>query len=109
MINWTRLTELRDEIGADDFNEVVEIFLEEVEESLTSLSAAPPDADLRDIMHFLKGSALNLGFEALAELCRDGEDRAAKGQSVQIDREAVAGCYQSSRDAFLTSEGVQAA
>ena len=31
MIDWTRVSELRDEIGAEDFGDVVEIFLEEVE------------------------------------------------------------------------------
>ena len=32
MIDWSRVNELRDEVGAEDFEEVVELFLEEVEE-----------------------------------------------------------------------------
>lgn len=31
MIDWTRVDELRDEIGTDCFDEVVELFIEEVE------------------------------------------------------------------------------
>lgn len=34
MIDWARIIELHDEIGADDFNEVVELFLSEVEERI---------------------------------------------------------------------------
>ena len=29
MIDWARVSELRDEVGAEDFDEVVELFLEE--------------------------------------------------------------------------------
>ena len=32
MIDWKRVRELRDEIGEEDFSEVVDLFLEEVEE-----------------------------------------------------------------------------
>ena len=32
MISWERVNELRDEVGQEDFLEVVEIFLEEVDE-----------------------------------------------------------------------------
>ena len=31
MIDWTKVTELREEIGDEDFQEVVELFLEEVD------------------------------------------------------------------------------
>ena len=30
MIDWQRVNELRDEVGAEDFEEVVDLFLEEV-------------------------------------------------------------------------------
>ena len=37
MIDWARVSELRDEVGAEDFDEVVELFLEEVEEAIAAL------------------------------------------------------------------------
>ena len=37
MIDWTRVSELRDEVGAEDFDEVVELFLEEVDEAIKIL------------------------------------------------------------------------
>ena len=69
MINWARFEELRHEIGEDGIGEVVEIFLEEVEETLGQLSEPQSDADRAASLHFLKGSALNLGFDDVARLC----------------------------------------
>ncbi len=87
MISWERVRELRDEIGEDDFCEVVDLFLEEVEEVLARLRAEPNPASYEADLHFLKGSALNLGFQALGALCRDGEVRAAaKGDRTRRDR-----------------------
>ena len=34
MIDWSRVEELRDKIGAEDFDEVVELFLSEVEDRI---------------------------------------------------------------------------
>ena len=31
MIDWKSLAELRDEVGVDDFNEIIALFLEEVD------------------------------------------------------------------------------
>lgn len=72
MIDWTRVKDLHEEVGSRDFEEVVTLFIDEVETALDGLDRAPSREDL----HFLKGSALNLGFTALAEACRDGADAA---------------------------------
>lgn len=100
MIDWVRLEELREEVGADDFCDVVEIFLEEVDAVVERLH---PDAveSLEDDLHFLKGSALNLGFDAFAGLCQAGETAARNGQGATVDVEAVKDCYQTSRAIFL--------
>ena len=37
MIEWDRVAELRDEVGAEDFAEVVELFLDEVEATLARI------------------------------------------------------------------------
>ena len=38
MINWDKVEELRQDIGAEDFGEIVVVFLEEVELELSSLA-----------------------------------------------------------------------
>lgn len=99
MIDWDRVNELKEEVGADDFEEVVEIFLEEVDGTLERLSSSgnPPG---RDDFHFLKGSALNLGFEAMGALCQDSEMRAAQGEG-GLPLAPVIDIYETSKKAFL--------
>jgi HPt (histidine-containing phosphotransfer) domain-containing protein len=99
MIDWERVDCLRAEIGDADFGEVVDLFLEEVEEVLGRLSAQARPRQLEADLHFLKGSALNLGFADLAALCQAEERRAAAGGP--IDRAPVAALYAASREAFL--------
>ena len=82
MIDWAKVEELRDEIGADDFDEVVQIFLCEVEERVEQLSSHKALTEIEEDLHFLKGSALNLGFTAFASLCHEGERIAQSDQMV---------------------------
>ena len=70
MIDWARVTELREEIGDEDFSEVVELFLEEVDAVIATL--APGMADLEAQLHFLKGRELYLGIDEYTTLCQDG-------------------------------------
>ncbi len=102
MIDWDRVAELRDEIGAEDFDEIVEAFLAEVEgtlDLLPSVSGSPPDIESN--LHFLKGSALNLGFAALSTLCQTWESAAKHGRIDDIDLPEVRRMYDASRDEFL--------
>lgn len=101
MIDWPRVTELRDEVGAEDFEEVVEIFLEEVEEVISKLK----DSDrgqLEHDLHFLKGSALNLGFREFSALCLDGERKSSRGEAESVDVHAIVANFQASKSTFLT-------
>jgi len=108
MINWARINELRDEIGAEDFGEVVELFLGEVEERLDTLSAEKPALDTKDDMHFLKGSALNLGFVHLAALCSDYEQRAGDGE-ILTEIMTVKETFAASKIEFLSNLETEAA
>lgn len=100
MIDWTRVSELRDEIGSDDFAEVADMFLMEVEETLSQLDSAKHNvAQIRELTHFLKGSALNLGFSKFADMCNAAELAAATGQ-IDIDIPAVLHLYTASRAEF---------
>lgn len=101
MIDWQRVSTLRDEIGAEDFEEVVPLFIEEVE-SVTNELRADPDIDkLEGHMHFLKGSAVSLGFAAFSAMCHDGEAQAAAGDGESVDVEAVLDCFEESKQLFL--------
>lgn len=101
MIDWARVIELRDEIGAEDFREVVDLFLQEVEGSLGRLSLDSDPATLESTLHFLKSSALNLGFTALSTICQAGESAAARGDVSGIDKEAVMRVYALSKMEFV--------
>ena len=99
MIDWARVTELCAEIGADDFNEVVDLFLEEADEVIVRLEPNNTAASLEADLHFLKGAALNLGLSALAALCQEGERRAALGET-GLNTVAVKQCYMASKHAL---------
>lgn len=101
MIDWTRVTELRDEIGGEDFAEVVTLFLEEADVVVQNLPGCVGSKALESALHFIKGSALNLGFADLARLCQDGERRAAAGD-VTVDVGGVIAAYEASKVAFET-------
>lgn len=103
MISWDRVNELRREVGDDDFAEVVTIFLDEVECVLARMAGAPgPDSYSADL-HFLKGSALNLGFRALAALC----DGTGVGTGPAKDRHLadIRRIYERSKTEFLAHPG----
>ena len=72
-IDWTRVEELRDEVGAEDFIEITALFLSEIEEALATLPPLEDPSALSDAYHGMKGSALNLGFTFLAENCAQAE------------------------------------
>lgn len=99
MIDWARVRELRDEIGADDFDEVVALFLEEADEVIARMSAALGAKAVEADLHFLKGAALNLGFAQFAALCQAGERRAAAGDAA-VDIAPVRESYAESKIAL---------
>ncbi len=103
MISWDRVNELRDEVGEEDFAEVVSLFLEEVEEVMTRLQSKPDPASYEADLHFLKGSALNLGFRALSTLCRDKEMKISGNASGEIDLGDIFSTYEQSKAEFLST------
>ena len=99
MIDWDRVKELRSEIGADDFAEVVDMFLDEANDAVSRLSPTLTARAVEADLHYLKGAALNLGFVALSALCQEGERRAAAGHT-DVDVAAVCAVYHDSKIAF---------
>ena len=102
MIDWDRVTALREEVGAEDFDEVVELFLQEVDEEIEALTAQSSQGGLSEKLHFLKGSALSLGFREFSALCQTGEAALAQDPAADVDVEGLHDSYQSSRSSFLS-------
>lgn len=102
MIDWAQVGTLRDDIGHDEFVEIVEIFLEEVDDVIDRLRSAPDLQTLGDDLHFLKGSALNLGFSAFSNQCQLGETTSSAGHAAQVDVPKILATYDISKAQFLS-------
>ena len=100
MIDWPRVRELKEEVGDDGFEEVIELFLEEVEGVIDKLKSGDR-SQLEQDLHFLKGSALNLGFQDFSDLCFEGERLSANGQADAVDLSRVFASYDQSKAHFL--------
>ena len=101
MIDWARIAELKSEIGEDGFDDVVEIFLEEMEGVISRIRSAPKPETYEVDLHFLKGGAWNLGFAHFGSLCSEGERAAAAGRADEIEIEALLDDYERSKTEFL--------
>ena len=110
MIDWLQIKALRDDVGAEDFEEVVEIFIEEVAEIVERLRSNPQLDTLGADLHAVKGSALNLGFTHFADLCQTGETLASEGRAEEIVLQPILGSFETRREAFLSglAEGAAA-
>ena len=108
MIDWERVNELKAEVGPEDFAEIVTLFLDEADDAVARMLATNSAKSLESELHFLKGSALNLGFAELANACQSAERAAAQG-STSIDTQAIADLYRDSRRAFETAGSSAAA
>ncbi len=101
MIDWQRVDVLQSEVGEDGFLEVVELFLEETDDVIARLSEVPYRGRLSADLHFLKGSALNLGFTELADICAECERHVNSGEVGKIDLATLSQIYQKSKAEFL--------
>lgn len=102
MIDWEQVSTLRAEIGEEEFEEVVPLFIEEVTGIIDKLRAAPDLSRLEEDLHALKGSALNLGFTDFSMLCHRGEALSAKGKAAEVDVAAIVASFDTSEAAFTS-------
>ena len=99
MIDWSRVSELKEEVGEEGFAEVIQMFFEEVEEVLDVLD--PKDtAGLASHLHFLKGSALNIGLNEVNRLCQNAEANLRGGINQLIETEAIRSAFEISKAEF---------
>ncbi len=100
MLNVARIAELKDEVGEEDFLEVVSLFCEEMEDVLTGL-ADTALTDLPEKLHFLKGSALNIGLDQVGQLCAGEETRLKADPTATPDIAAIQTAYAAAKTALL--------
>ena len=101
MINWNQVHSLKQDVGDEDFDEVLALFFEEVEEAIRRLRQPVETARLADELHFLKGAAMNLGFQSLSDCCRSGEEAVQQGKADSIDPRQFEVIYASAKQCFL--------
>lgn len=89
MIDWARIRILFEEIGEESFAEVLDLFVQDVDEGLERLECAGDKRAVSAEFHFLKGAALNLGLDDIAALCAEGERCAAQGADTSKTRAQV--------------------
>ena len=100
MIHWDRVDELRSEVGEEDFAEVVEIFLEEVEEVVDRFRQNDQSALAADL-HFLRGCAMNIGFDQFSQHCENAERAATSGTVSNATLLGIVESYDKSRAEFV--------
>lgn len=101
MINKDRVAELRDEVGPDDLEEVVLMFCEEVEETLNRISRTE-EHSVEEELHFLKGSALNIGLTEVGKLCQEAEVELRHNPAAQPDIKSISEAFRSSRTKLIS-------
>lgn len=95
MLDWDHIDRLRTDVGRREFSEIVSLFVGEVEEVFDRITKeGVTDHDL----HFLKGSAANLGFVDFAKTCQIAQHELHVGNSPDIVQ--VMKCFQTSKAHF---------
>ncbi|WP_170606467.1 Hpt domain-containing protein [Ruegeria arenilitoris] len=102
MINWPRVKQLWDEVGSDEFEAILRIFLREVQGVILRLQQETERGQIEQNLHFLKGSASSLGFDQVSKLCQDGERRAAAGNEMDAHVAEIVAAFYASKTEFDT-------
>lgn len=103
MIDWAQLRQLQDDIGKDEMDDVVELFLCEVDEALATFEDDYEEMSLEDrsaSFHFLKGCAANLGFKDFGHLCSEAEQDTKNGKDPTFQISDLVSLYAQSTQAF---------
>lgn len=105
MISWERVAELKSEVGEEDFLEIVHLFLGETDAVLARLGETADPDETEALLHFLKGSALNLGFQRLSALCRGLNELDDTNRKWPPDLPELREAYEMSKRLLLSANG----
>lgn len=104
MIDWGQVRQLQDDIGKEELDDLIEVFLLEVDETLGTLPADFTKTDLGELsatFHFLKGCASNLGFSEFQVNCSKGEETAKNGHAPDFTSAEFYELYKRSKTYFM--------
>jgi len=101
VIDWGRVNQLREEVGPEAFVEIAAMFLAEADVAVGSLVSGAEAAEMAADLHAIKGSALNLGFAELADLCARGEAASNAGHPDTADIPAIRRAYSEAKASFV--------
>lgn len=108
MLDWNRVDNLRYEIGEEDFLAILSVFLEETDAMMATIDARMPAIEMARVLHFLKGSAVNIGLASFAQACQQAErDIVAGVTTASLD--GLKRIYRETRAELLRSISVSAA
>ncbi len=86
MIDYKRIMELEDAIGAAEFEEVLNLFLDEAAVTLAGMETGMNNEELGRAMHFLLSGALNIGLWGFANAAGTIEERRDIDPVIAADR-----------------------
>jgi hypothetical protein len=109
VIDWDRVRGLSADVGEDCFGEVMALFFDEAERGIDALERADTPARRAEALHFLKATALNLGFTGLAGLCARREAALAAGRAGRLRATPFRARLAASRAAFAAGRAGMAA
>ena len=96
MLDWDRIAELREDVGEENFAEVLVLFVEEVAAALDALGVND-QAALAATLHSLKGSAMNIGLSRVGALCLEGEASLRADPLASLDIAEIRSAFDASR------------
>ena len=99
MIDLARFDELKTEVGSEDLPEILALFCAEVDETISRLHGSSPQSLLSDL-HFIRGSALNIGMQTLADLCARKENALRRGLPLDTNFSEFRSAFDLSRTAL---------
>lgn len=99
MIDWDRIAQLKADIGEDTFPELAPVFLAELQEAMSALSANPSPGAAE--MHFIKGSALTLGFQDVSQQAAAAELGFRQDPNYRADLASLQSAFAAEHAEFL--------
>jgi HPt (histidine-containing phosphotransfer) domain-containing protein len=103
VIDWEQVATLQTAVGRDDFSTIMRVFFKEVEEANAQLTMGVTTDQFRDILHFVKGSALSVGFVELSEQCAQAERNFAGSHQITSIGKEIITSYEKSKEHFLSN------
>lgn len=100
MIDWGRLRQLCAEVGEEEFAPLLELFLDEIEESIVR-STATGRRHLEVHLHRLHACAVSAGLVDVALLCKQFEECLHRGRPEDVNLGLIGATYTASKRALI--------